>query len=213
MAVGFAVATFKTALIAHPVLRYNASGVTLAGFVELREESQHTDRFVLRVERIEGNRIDEKPAARAALRQTRHGAAAGRLCRGQGAARSAAAAARARQLRFCPRSVFPAHRRLGFCPRRDQDRRRRRPRGSPAARGCRSCNGCATRSTRAFARCLPGDIGSIASMLITGRRDAISASLRRHVRLRHRPRAVDLRLSHGGRRRRRVLYLPRGAWH
>jgi competence protein ComEC len=60
-AAGFAVATFKTALIAHPVLRYPAYGVSLAGFVELREESQKTDRFVLRVDRIAGNRIVETP--------------------------------------------------------------------------------------------------------------------------------------------------------
>ena len=43
------------------MLRYPASSVSLAGFVELREESQKTDRFVLRVERIEGNRIVDKP--------------------------------------------------------------------------------------------------------------------------------------------------------
>jgi competence protein ComEC len=58
---GFAVATLKTTLISHPVLRFAASGVTVAGFVELREESQHTDRFVLRVDRIEGGRIEEPP--------------------------------------------------------------------------------------------------------------------------------------------------------
>jgi competence protein ComEC len=61
IALGFAVATFKTSLIDHPVLRFSTSGVTVAGFVELREESQHTDRFVLRVERMEGGRIDDKP--------------------------------------------------------------------------------------------------------------------------------------------------------
>jgi competence protein ComEC len=61
IALGFAVATFKTSLIGHPVLRFPASGVTVAGFVELREESQHTDRFVLRVDRIDGGRIDEPP--------------------------------------------------------------------------------------------------------------------------------------------------------
>jgi competence protein ComEC len=61
IACGFAVATARTALIAHPVLRYAASGVTIAGFVELREESQHTDRMVIRVDSIEGNRIDDKP--------------------------------------------------------------------------------------------------------------------------------------------------------
>jgi len=60
-AAGFAAATIKTALIAHPVLRAYASSVTVAGFVELREESQHTDRFVLRVERIAGARIDNPP--------------------------------------------------------------------------------------------------------------------------------------------------------
>jgi competence protein ComEC len=61
VAAGFAVATWKTASIAHPILRYAASGVTVAGFVELREESQHTDRFVLRVDRIDGGRIDDRP--------------------------------------------------------------------------------------------------------------------------------------------------------
>jgi competence protein ComEC len=61
IAAGFAVATLKTALIEHPVLRYPAYGVSVAGFVELREESQKTDRFVLRVERIEGNRIVGTP--------------------------------------------------------------------------------------------------------------------------------------------------------
>jgi competence protein ComEC len=35
--------------------------VTLAGTVELREESQRTDRFVVRVDRIEGARLDVKP--------------------------------------------------------------------------------------------------------------------------------------------------------
>jgi competence protein ComEC len=46
VAAGFAAATVKTALIAHPVLHYPASGVTVTGFVELREESQHTDRTI-----------------------------------------------------------------------------------------------------------------------------------------------------------------------
>jgi competence protein ComEC len=61
IAAGFAAATINTARIAHPVLRFPASGVTIAGTVELREESQHTDRFVLRVDRIEGARLDVKP--------------------------------------------------------------------------------------------------------------------------------------------------------
>ena len=61
IAAGFATATLKTALIDHPILRYPAYSVSLAGFVELREESQKTDRFILRVDRIEGARISDKP--------------------------------------------------------------------------------------------------------------------------------------------------------
>jgi competence protein ComEC len=58
---GFAVATIKATLIAHPILRFPAYSVSVAGFVELRDESQKSDRFVLRLERIEGNRIVDKP--------------------------------------------------------------------------------------------------------------------------------------------------------
>ncbi len=58
---GLAVATLKTALIAHPVLRYPASHAWIRGFVELREESQRTDRFILRVTSIYGSRIWGKP--------------------------------------------------------------------------------------------------------------------------------------------------------
>jgi competence protein ComEC len=61
VAAGFAVATIHTARMSHPVLRFPASAVTIAGTVELREESQRTDRFVLRVDRIEGARLDVKP--------------------------------------------------------------------------------------------------------------------------------------------------------
>jgi len=55
------VATLKAALIEHPILRFPAYSVSVAGFVELRDESQKSDRFVLRVERIDGNRIVDKP--------------------------------------------------------------------------------------------------------------------------------------------------------
>ena len=45
----------------HPVLRYPAYSVTVSGFVTLREESQKSDRFVMRVEHIDGGRIVETP--------------------------------------------------------------------------------------------------------------------------------------------------------
>ena len=61
IAMGFTVATLKTALIDHPVLRYPAYSVLLSGFVELREESQKTDRFIVRVDRLDGKRIVGRP--------------------------------------------------------------------------------------------------------------------------------------------------------
>jgi competence protein ComEC len=98
IALGFAVATLKTALIQHPVLRFPASGVTVAGFVELREESQHTDRFVLRVDRIDGGRIEQEPR-RVPLSVKRGMApAAGSFVEVKAFSRAAAAAARTRQL-------------------------------------------------------------------------------------------------------------------
>jgi len=61
LAAGFATATLKTAYIAHPVLQIPASSVTLAGFVEVREERERSDRVVIDVHHMEGQRLDETP--------------------------------------------------------------------------------------------------------------------------------------------------------
>lgn len=55
-AAGFAMATLKTERIAHGVLARPMFAVTLAGFVEVREERERSDRFVLRVDRFEPSR-------------------------------------------------------------------------------------------------------------------------------------------------------------
>ncbi len=56
MASGFAVATSKTLRIAHGVLARPMYSVSLAGFVETRDIRERTDRFVLRVTRMESPR-------------------------------------------------------------------------------------------------------------------------------------------------------------
>ncbi|MGH6788656.1 MAG: ComEC/Rec2 family competence protein [Pseudolabrys sp.] len=61
LAAGFATATLRTVTIAHPVLLYPASSVSLSGFVEKREERERSDRIVLRVSHIEGRRLDAAP--------------------------------------------------------------------------------------------------------------------------------------------------------
>ena len=55
-AAGFATATSKTAWIAHGVLARPAYSVSLSGFVETRDIRERTDRFVLRVTRMDGPR-------------------------------------------------------------------------------------------------------------------------------------------------------------
>ncbi len=56
---GFATATIKRVIIAHPVLLRPAWNVELAGFVEAREERERSDRITLRVLRISGLRQNE----------------------------------------------------------------------------------------------------------------------------------------------------------
>ncbi|WJR81537.1 ComEC/Rec2 family competence protein [Bradyrhizobium sp. NP1] len=59
-ACGFAVATAKTARVAHAVLARPAFGVSLSGFVETRDIRERTDRFVLRVRDMDGPRLSAK---------------------------------------------------------------------------------------------------------------------------------------------------------
>jgi competence protein ComEC len=53
IAAGFATATWKTVRIAHGVLARPLYSVSLSGFVEARDIRERTDRFVLRVTRME----------------------------------------------------------------------------------------------------------------------------------------------------------------
>ncbi len=61
VALGFAVATLQTLRIAHPVLKHPVASVALGGFVEIREERERSDRIVVRVERFEAANIAPLP--------------------------------------------------------------------------------------------------------------------------------------------------------
>lgn len=61
IAAGFAVATLQTARIAHPVLQYPVASATIAGFIEIREERERSDRVVIRVHKLDAARITDKP--------------------------------------------------------------------------------------------------------------------------------------------------------
>jgi len=61
MALGFATATLHTKRIAHPVLAVTAASAQVEGYVEVREERERSDRIVVRVTKIDAARIVEKP--------------------------------------------------------------------------------------------------------------------------------------------------------
>ncbi|HEX9324339.1 MAG TPA: DUF4131 domain-containing protein [Xanthobacteraceae bacterium] len=60
-AAGFATATVKTHWIDHPVLRHAVPSAAITGWIEVRESRERTDRIVIRVEAIEGRRLDAAP--------------------------------------------------------------------------------------------------------------------------------------------------------
>jgi len=58
---GFAVATIETALLAHPVLPYPVATATLSGYVEVREERERSDRIVIRLRSLDAPRLAQRP--------------------------------------------------------------------------------------------------------------------------------------------------------
>lgn len=60
IASGFAVATLNTARLDHPILHFAATA-DIKGFVEIREEREKTDRIVVSVVQIDGLRLTEAP--------------------------------------------------------------------------------------------------------------------------------------------------------
>ncbi len=60
IAAGFATATLQTARVAHPVLAFPLTA-SVTGFVEQREERARSDRIVVRVQQIEARRMEHAP--------------------------------------------------------------------------------------------------------------------------------------------------------
>ena len=55
---GLAVATAKSSYVAHPILRYPAFSVDITGWIEVRDERERTDRIAVRVHRMAAPRLD-----------------------------------------------------------------------------------------------------------------------------------------------------------
>jgi competence protein ComEC len=59
IAAGFAAATLRTRMLAHPILSGPVYSASITGFVEVREERERTDRIVVRVRTIDGDRLGQ----------------------------------------------------------------------------------------------------------------------------------------------------------
>ncbi len=173
-AAGFATATLKTAFIAHPVLHHVASNVAIAGFVEVREERERSDRIVVRALKIEGGRLDEAPErVRVSVRKgTAPPVGAYVIFRAR--LSPPLAPLRPGGYDFARDMFFQRIGASGFVlgtvkiaePPAPPGRRLQ---ASAAVQGLRDAIDARIRAV------VPGDKGSIASALITGKRDSISS--------------------------------------
>ena len=173
VAAGFATASIKREIIAHPVLAAPIWNVELAGFVEVREERERSDRIVVRLERIDSARLNE------------------RLERVRVSVRKGTAPAVGSFVEFKARLSPPLEplRPGGYDFARDMYFQhigasgfvlgRIRTAEAPRAPGLRLryaavMDGMREAIDKRIRAVLPGDKGAIASALITGKRDAIS---------------------------------------
>jgi competence protein ComEC len=173
MAAGLATATLQTVRITHPILQSAAASVLVSGFVEIREERERSDRIVVRVQSIEGSLA--KPAPE----------------RVRVAVRKGSAPAVGSFVEFKARLSPPLQplRPGGYDFARDMYFQRIGGSGyalgaikvktAPASRGfwlqyATIIDDVREAIDKRIRAVMPGDNGSIASALITGKRDAIS---------------------------------------
>ena len=175
-AAGFATATLKRAIIAHPVLSAPVWNVEIAGFVEVREERERSDRIVVRVDAHRGPAAQRAARARAGVGAQGHRAGGRQLRRVQGAARrrrsSRCGPAATTSRATCISSGIGAS---GFVLGRIQHRASRRDAPTLRLRYATAIDGMREAIDKRIRAVVPGDKGAIASALITGKRDAISA--------------------------------------
>src|SRR5262249_52976943 len=173
MAAGFATATVKREIIAHPVLTAPVWNVELAGFVELREERERSERIVVRLERTDGARLNE-PLERVGV-SVRKGTApaVGSFVEFKARLSPPLEPLRPGGYDFARDMYFQRIGASGFVLGRI--RTAEAPHApTPWLRYATFIDGMREAIDKRIRAVLPGDKGSIASALITGKRDAIS---------------------------------------
>jgi competence protein ComEC len=174
VAAGFATVTIKRAVIAHPVLSAPAWNVEIGGFVEAREERERSDRITVRVERIAGPRLNEQlERVRVSVRKGT-APAVGSFVEFKARLSPPLEPLRPGGYDFARDMYFHRIGASGFVLGRI------RTADAPHAptlslRYAMAMDGMREGIDRRIRAVLPGDKGAIASALITGKRDAISA--------------------------------------
>jgi competence protein ComEC len=174
IAAGFATATLKTVQVAHPILMRPAGNLQIAGFVELREERERSDRIVVRVLSLEGARLEQKlDRVRVSVRK---GTAppVGAYVSFQARLNPPLAPLRPGGYDFARDLYFQGIGATGFALGAI---RQIEPPAPPSLwlRYATTISGLRDAIDARIRAVVPGDKGAIASALITGKRDAISA--------------------------------------
>ena len=173
-AFGLATATIKCAIITHPVLSAPLWNVEIGGFVEMREERERSDRITVHVERMDGPRVSQKlERIRVSLRKGT-APAVGDFVEFKARLTPPLEPLRPGGYDYARDMYFQRIGASGFVLGRI--RVQPPPRAPPLAlRYATAIDGMREAIDARMRAVLPGDKGSIASALITGKRDALSA--------------------------------------
>ncbi len=174
MAAGFATATLKTIHVSHPVLQAPAGNVEITGYVEVREERERSDRIVVRALKLEGIRSGEKPdRVRVSVRK---GSAppVGSHVTFRARLNPPLAPLRPGGYDFARDLYFQRIGAVGFVLGSIKTSEAAAPPGF-WLRYAENVEGVRDAINARIRAAVPGDKGAIASALITGKRDAISA--------------------------------------
>ncbi|MCC6777034.1 MAG: ComEC/Rec2 family competence protein [Hyphomicrobiales bacterium] len=176
LAAGFAIAVVRGALIAHPVLSTATWNVDIAGFIEVREERERSDRVVVRVVSMAAPRLNETlERVRVSVRKGT-APAVGKFVEFKARLSPPLGPLRPGGYDFARDMYFHQIGASGFVLGRIRELEPPHP---PRAwlHYAMTIDGMREGIDRRIRAVLPGDQGAIASALITGKRDAITASV------------------------------------
>ncbi len=176
VAAGFAVATLKTKQVGHPVLLFPTSNVEVAGFVEVREERDRSDRVVVRALKLDAPRMQQKPDRVRVSVKKGTAPPVGSYVTFRARLNPPLAPLRPGGYDFARDLYFQRIGAVGFVQGAIKTAE------PPAERGfwlnyATAIQGLRDRIDARIRAVVPGDNGAIASALITGKRDAISTSV------------------------------------